>query len=166
MTSSSIRPLSLTAWATVVVLAGCHSMPPGDHHAHAVPPPAGAAAAPAAAVTPPATPGFTSKPVLTSALPSDPNKDVVVISVQIDPGSASPRHTHPGECAGFVYEGTVELVAEGQEARRFNAGQGFLNAGGVVHQFRNVGDKPVRMSTTLIVEKGKPRTSFLPPAGK
>ena len=39
-----------------------------------------------------------------------------------------------------------------------NAGEAFANARGTAHQFVNVGDKPVRLATTLVVDKGQPRT--------
>jgi quercetin dioxygenase-like cupin family protein len=112
----------------------------------------------------PPTPGFASKPIHTSPITGDDAKEIVVISVSIEPGGYSPPHTHPGECAGVVIEGTVDLVAEGKDVRRVAAGEAFSNTRGTVHQFRNSGDKPVRMATTLVVDKGKPRTQPVPAA--
>jgi len=88
-------------------------------------------------------PGFEAKPMQVSP---------------ITPGASSPRHTHPGDCYGAVLEGTVELVVDGSEARRFSGGQAWHNPRGPVHYFRNVGDTPARLINTLIVDKGKPRT--------
>ena len=57
-----------------------------------------------------------------------------------------------------MLEGTVELFVEGQESRRFDAGQAWHNPRGPVHYFKNVGSTPARLVNTLIVDKGKPRT--------
>jgi quercetin dioxygenase-like cupin family protein len=61
-----------------------------------------------------------------------------------------------------VIEGTVELVVEGKEPRRFSAGQAWHNPRGPVHYFRNVGGSPARLVNTLVVDKGKPRTQVVP----
>lgn len=111
----------------------------------------------------PQTAGFSSKPVLAAPISGDAAKEVVVIDVNIAPGAASPTHTHPGDCYGFVAEGTIELTADGKEPRKLETGQAFTNAQGTVHGFRNAGSTPVKLVNFLVVEKGKPRTV---PVGK
>lgn len=134
------RTLPLTALAAVLAL--------------------GLAAAPASAQAPgmPATPGFESKPVLTTAVTGDDTKEIVMIAVSIAPGGYSPPHVHPGDCVGTVIQGTVDLVVAGGEPRKIASGGTFANPRGTVHQFRNSADSPVRMVTTIVVDKGKPRT--------
>ena len=107
-------------------------------------------------------PGFTSKPILISPVAGDEGKEIVVISSEIAPGASSPAHTHPGHCIVTVQAGVVEVRVEGKEARRLQAGEATVNPPGPVHQFYNVGDGPVRMTQTLLVEKGKPRTLTFP----
>ncbi len=103
-------------------------------------------------------PGFDPKPILSSPISGDDQKEIVVISVTLAPGAVSPHHTHPGDCVGAVVEGQVEVRAVGKEPRVVPAGTAFANPRGTVHQFVNSTDKPARMVTTLVVDKGKPRT--------
>ena len=110
-------------------------------------------------------PGFVSKPMQVSPISGVEDKEVAFINVSMEPGASSPRHTHPGDCYGAVIEGSVELVVEGQDAKRFEAGQAWHNPRGPFHYFKNVGDKPARLINTLIVDKGKPRTVVEKPAG-
>lgn len=103
-------------------------------------------------------PGFDAKPMQVSPISGIEDKEAAFINVSMAPGASSPRHTHPGDCYGAVVEGTVELVVDGAEPRRFTGGQAWHNPRGPVHYFRNVGDTPARLINTLIVDKGKPRT--------
>lgn len=111
-------------------------------------------------------PGFVSKPMQVSPISGVEDKEVAFINVSMEAGASSPRHTHPGDCYGAVIEGSVELVVEGQDAKRFDGGQAWHNPRGPAHYFKNVGDKPARLINTLIVNKGKPRTVVEKPAGK
>jgi quercetin dioxygenase-like cupin family protein len=154
------HPLSLTLLAAAAALLAGSAASVGAQ-----------TAAPAASVAPSGTPvpaagvsrpGFDSKPIHVAALSDDEHKEVVMISVAIAPGGSSPAHTHPGDCVGTVVDGQIELRALGKDPRRVQAGDAFGNPRGTVHQFVNVGDKPVRMITTLVVDKGKPRTMMQP----
>jgi quercetin dioxygenase-like cupin family protein len=107
-------------------------------------------------------PGFQAKSMLVSPISGDEGKEIAFIDVSMAPGAASPRHTHPGDCYGAVIDGTVELRVEGQEPRRFSAGQVWHNPRGPVHEFVNVGATPARLVNTLVVDKGKPRTQIQP----
>ncbi|MDX9995295.1 MAG: cupin domain-containing protein [Rhodocyclaceae bacterium] len=106
-------------------------------------------------------PGFQSKPMLVAPISDVENKEVAIIKVAIQPGGASPLHTHPGDCYGAILEGNVELVLEGGEPRQFSEGQAWHNPRGPAHYFKNVGDKPVLMTNILVVDKGKPRTEVI-----
>ncbi len=114
----------------------------------------------------PQTPGFQSKPILSSPITGVEGKEVVLISVTLAPGASSPAHTHPGDCHVAVLEGTIELRVEGKEPRMVTGGEAYSNLAGPVHQFANIGDKPARLLNTLVVEKGKPRTVMQPAAAK
>lgn len=105
-------------------------------------------------------PGFVATPLLVSPISGDETKEIAFIDVTMAPGASAPPHMHPGDCYGVVIEGTVELRVEGQEPRRFSAGQVWHNPRGPVHVFTNVGDTPAHLLNTLVVDKGKPRTQI------
>lgn len=121
-----------------------------------------AQANPALAPAAPPTPGFVSKPLQITPVTGVEGKEAALILVTLEPGASSPPHNHPGDCIGVVIDGVIDMRAEGQAIRRLAAGEAYQNLGGVPHQFTNVGDKPVRMINTLIVDKGKPRLVVLP----
>lgn len=125
---------------------------------------ASAAALPALAQTPGTAstatpmPGFASKQVLVAPITGVETKQVVLVSVSLAPGASAPAHMHPGDCYGSVLEGVIELRVQGQEPRRIAAGESYATLGNVPHQFTNVGEVPVRLLNTLVVEKGRPAT--------
>ena len=106
--------------------------------------------------------GFVAKPLLQSTVERDENKEAVLLGITIAPGGSSGRHTHPGDCYGTVVEGTVELRVEGRDPRRVSAGEAWHNTRGAIHELKNVGDRPVRVVNTLVVDKGKPRMQPVP----
>ena len=101
-------------------------------------------------------PSVTSKPLLQTTLSDDTPKDAYMVLVEFAPGSVLNRHTHPGDEFAVVLQGTLEISAEGRETRRVSTGDVFHNPRGLIHQARNVGDTPVRLAVTFIVDKGKP----------
>jgi len=100
-------------------------------------------------------PGFTRKLVQDQNL-SIPDRHAVQALAEFVPGGAAGEHTHPGEELGYVVEGTLELLIEGQPPRTIKAGESFFVPAGVVHDGRNVGSGPAKVLATYIVEKGKP----------
>jgi quercetin dioxygenase-like cupin family protein len=116
-----------------------------------------AASALAQQVPAPAVPPAVSKPLIASPVTGDDKKEIVLMSVALQPAGAVPLHTHPGDCVGAVLEGTVELLVEGQPPRRVAAGDTYANPRGTPHGFRNVGETPARLLNSLLVDKGAPR---------
>lgn len=114
------------------------------------------ASGPAPTATP--APGFASRQVLVAPITGVEGKQVVLVSVSLAAGATSPAHMHPGDCYGSVLEGTIELRLQGQEPRRYSAGESYATLGNVPHQFTNVGEGPVRLLNTLVVDKGRPAT--------
>ncbi len=106
--------------------------------------------------------GFVAKPMLQSPVEGDERKEAVMLAISIAPGGSSGRHTHPGDCYGTAVEGAVELRVEGREPRRVPIGEAWHNPRGVIHELRNVGDTPIRVVNTLLVDKGKPRMQRAP----
>ena len=103
-------------------------------------------------------PGFTRKQLQDQNL-SVPDRHAVQALAEFVPGGAAGKHTHPGEELGYVVEGTLELLIDGQPPRTVKAGESFFVPAGMVHDGRNVGSGPAKVLATYIVEKGKPVAS-------
>jgi quercetin dioxygenase-like cupin family protein len=84
-------------------------------------------------------------------------KELLVLEVTAPPGYKIPPHTHPGEEFAYTLEGVLTSTSTG-EVR--GPGQGVFykrgDIGGAV-----VGDKPVKLLTIFVVDKGKPRTELV-----
>ena len=106
---------------------------------------------------PAAAPSFVSKPLQVSPISGEDKKEIVLISVSMPSGGSVPLHTHPGDCVGSVASGEVELLVQGQAARRLAAGDSYANPRGTVHGFRNVGSGEARLLNNLVADKGAPR---------
>jgi len=88
-----------------------------------------------------------------------PGREAVMASVELPPGSAEVRHTHPAEVYGFVQEGALTLEVEGQPTKSLKAGDIFYIPPGKIHQGFNNGSAPAKLSVVFIAEKGKPLTT-------
>jgi quercetin dioxygenase-like cupin family protein len=93
---------------------------------------------------------------------SVPGHEAVTALIEFQPAGSSGFHTHPGEEAGYVLEGTVLLEQKGQPDMTLNAGQAFLIPAGTVHSATSKGSKGARIVSTYIVEKGKPLATPVP----
>ena len=100
-------------------------------------------------------PGFT-RTVLQQGNLSVPGREIVQALAEFQAGATVGRHTHPGEEAGYVLEGTIVLEQEGKPSVTLGAGQTFLIPAGAVHNATNNGSAQARVLATYIVEKGKP----------
>ena len=87
---------------------------------------------------------------------SVPGREAVQVIVEIAPGTASPRHTHPGEEIIYVLEGLLEYQAEGQPTATLKAGDVLFIPAGTIHAAKNVGNTTANELATYVVEKGKP----------
>jgi quercetin dioxygenase-like cupin family protein len=87
---------------------------------------------------------------------SVPGREVVSAIAEFQPGATVGRHTHPGEEAGYVLEGTILLEQAGKPSVTLGAGKTFLIPAGTVHNATNTGSGQARVLATYIVEKGKP----------
>ena len=87
---------------------------------------------------------------------SAPGREAVQVRVELDPGVAFPRHSHPGEEIIYVLEGQLEYRIDGRPAVRLHAGDVYFIPAGAVHTARNVGSGPGAELATYVVEKRKP----------
>src|SRR5258705_10077496 len=87
---------------------------------------------------------------------SAPGREAVQVRVDLAPGVASGKHTHPGEEIIYVLEGSLEYQIEGKPPITLKAGDVLFIPAGTVHSARNVGSVTGSELATYIVEKGKP----------
>ena len=99
--------------------------------------------------------GFTRTPVQQGDL-TIPGREVVQAIATIQPGAESGFHTHPGDEAGYVLEGTFVLEMRGKPSVTKKAGEGFIIPFGTVHNVKNTGAVAAKVLATYIIEKGKP----------
>ena len=100
-------------------------------------------------------PGFT-RTVLQDQDLTAQGRHAVVARAEFVPGGVAGKHTHPGEELGYVMDGTLELLVEGQPPKRLKKGDVFFVPAGVVHDGKNVGKGKAVVLATYVVEKGKP----------
>ncbi len=83
-------------------------------------------------------------------------RDVVLVRVEIAPGAAAGRHSHPGIETGYLVEGEAVMEVDGEAPKRLGPGDTYLIPAGRVHDARAVGSRPVTVIATFVVERGKP----------
>jgi quercetin dioxygenase-like cupin family protein len=82
------------------------------------------------------------------------NMEIIESIVEIPPGQASVLHIHHGEEAFYVLEGGKVELPNGTQLD-IVAGNGAVNKRDVPHgAFKNVGDKPIKLLTVHIIDKG------------
>jgi quercetin dioxygenase-like cupin family protein len=87
---------------------------------------------------------------------SVPGREAVQVRVDIDPGVAFGKHTHPGEEIIYVLEGSLEYQIEGKPPITLKAGDVLFIPAGTIHAAKNVGSGTASELATYVVEKGKP----------
>jgi quercetin dioxygenase-like cupin family protein len=100
-------------------------------------------------------PGF-SRTVIQRGDLSTPGREVVSAIAEFQPGATVGPHTHPGEEAGYLLEGTLVFESAGKPTVTLKAGETFFVPAGTVHNATNKGSARARVLATYIVEKGKP----------
>src|ERR1700730_15278226 len=92
---------------------------------------------------------------------SVPGREVVQVRVDIDPGVAFGKHTHPGEEIIYVLEGSLEYQIEGKAPMTLKAGDVLFIPAGTIHAAKNVGSVTASELATYVVEKGKPLVTLV-----
>jgi quercetin dioxygenase-like cupin family protein len=108
---------------------------------------------------PPRPAGTTRTDLLRGDL-SIPGREVLQFRVELDPGSAFPMHSHPGEEVIYVLYGAIEYQVKGRAPLILRSGDVLFVPDGVVHSARNTGTEKAAELGTYIVEKGKPLVAF------
>ena len=89
------------------------------------------------------------------------NYEAVTGIAEIVPNVNAGRHTHPGPETGYVIEGEMVLLIDGQPPKTLKAGDSYQIPPVAVHDVKT-GDKGVKVMAAYIVEKGKPLASPAP----
>jgi quercetin dioxygenase-like cupin family protein len=84
--------------------------------------------------------------------------ETVIGIAEIAPNVTIGRHTHPGPESGYMLEGEMVLMIDGQAEKALRAGDSYQVPAGAVHDARS-GPKGARVIATYVVEKGKPLAS-------
>jgi quercetin dioxygenase-like cupin family protein len=113
-----------------------------------------------AAAAPP-TPGVIRHVLFKEGI-SIPGREAVMVMVELPPGAAEGRHTHPAEVFAFVLQGAPTLEVEGQPPRALKEGDVFRMPPNRVHQAINDGGVTVKLAAVFIAEAGKPLTAQAP----
>jgi quercetin dioxygenase-like cupin family protein len=87
---------------------------------------------------------------------SAPGREAVQVRVDLAPGVAFGRHTHPGEEIIYVLAGAIAYDVEGKPPVTLKAGDVLFIPAGTVHAAKNVGGETASELATYIVEKDKP----------
>ncbi|HKA82191.1 MAG TPA: cupin domain-containing protein [Xanthobacteraceae bacterium] len=99
--------------------------------------------------------------VMKESLPELPGREVIVITLDIPPGAASPPHRHPGHHVfGYVLEGSYKIKVDQGPEQVLTKGQTFHEAPGQLHAVSANASQtePAKVVAFLIVESGKPIT--------
>ncbi|MGO9359555.1 MAG: cupin domain-containing protein [Xanthobacteraceae bacterium] len=107
---------------------------------------------------PPATTPGVKRKILSQIDGPVPGYVTITVEAEIDPGTTVARHTHPGIEAAYVLEGELNLEVEGQPVHTYKAGDAIQVPPVTPHGGKN-GDKKTRITSTYIIEKGKPLAS-------
>ena len=86
---------------------------------------------------------------------------MIVITLDIPPGAASPPHRHPGHHVfGYVLEGSYKIKVDQGPETVLTKGQTFHEAPGQLHAVSANGSQtePAKVLAFIIVESGKPIT--------
>jgi len=87
---------------------------------------------------------------------SAPGREAVQVRVDIEPGAAFGRHTHPGEEIIYVLEGSLQYDVEGKPSVTLKAGDVLFIPAGTIHAAKNIGSSTASELATYVLEKGKP----------
>ena len=94
-----------------------------------------------------------SKPV-----PNNPDKELLMISVEYPPGASDPIHRHNAQAFLYVLEGSVIMGVNSEKPRTLTAGQTFYEGPNDVHTVgRNASKmRPAKFLVFFLKDKGAP----------
>lgn len=112
------------------------------------------------AQTPPPAGNIKRTPLQTVDVPGTAFNAVTGIA-EVVPNASIGRHTHPGPETGYVMDGELTLMIDGQPPRTMRAGESYQIPAGTPHDARS-GAAGAKVLAVYVVEKGKPLASPAP----
>jgi quercetin dioxygenase-like cupin family protein len=91
----------------------------------------------------------------------DTNYDTITGIAEVVPGANIGRHTHPGPETGYIIEGEMTLLVDGDAPKTLKAGDSYQVPPGAIHDSKS-GDKGVKVMAVYVVERGKPLATPAP----
>jgi quercetin dioxygenase-like cupin family protein len=89
------------------------------------------------------------------------NYETVIGMAEIVPNVNIGKHTHPGPESGFMLDGDMTLLVDGQPPLAVKTGESYKVPPGAVHDAKT-GPKGAKVLATYVVEKGKPLATPAP----
>ena len=89
------------------------------------------------------------------------NYETVIGMAEIVPNVSIGRHTHPGPESGYMLDGDMTLLVDGQPPLALKTGESYKIPAGAVHDAKT-GAKGAKVLATYVVEKGKPLATPAP----
>jgi len=87
--------------------------------------------------------------------------ETVIGMAEIMPNLNIGRHTHPGPESGFMLDGEMVLMVDGQADKTIKTGESYQIPPGAIHDAKT-GPNGAKVIATYVVEKGKPLASPAP----
>ena len=84
--------------------------------------------------------------------------ETVIGIAEIAPNVSIGRHTHPGPESGYLLEGSLELLIDGEAPRLLKAGDSYKVPPRTIHDAKT-GSDGAKVIATYVVEKGQPLAS-------
>jgi quercetin dioxygenase-like cupin family protein len=109
---------------------------------------------------PNAAPGIKRIPLQRFDVPGTAYETVIGIA-EIAPNVSIGRHTHPGPESGYLLEGGLELLIDGEAPRQLKAGDSYKVPARTAHDAKT-GPTGAKVIATYVVEKGQPIASPTP----
>jgi quercetin dioxygenase-like cupin family protein len=81
--------------------------------------------------------------------------NTITAIAEVPAAGAAGRHTHPGAETGYVLEGELELLIDGQPPMKIKAGESYQIPEGAIHDAK-AGDKPFKVLGVYVVKAGEP----------
>ena len=81
--------------------------------------------------------------------------NTITAIAEVPAGGAAGRHTHPGAETGYVLEGELELLIDGQPPMKIKAGESYQIPEGAIHDAK-AGGKPFKVLGVYVVKAGEP----------
>ena len=88
----------------------------------------------------------------------DSGYETIIGIAEVAPNVLIGRHTHPGPESGYVIEGSITLLIDGQAPVMLQAGDSYMVPSRAIHDAQT-GPDGAKVIATYIIEKGQPIAS-------